>query len=67
MLCSADADYLDLARAIVPQVHAPVIVAGLPKDQVDALTAAGVAGFVHVRSNAVETLRGWQDRLGVGR
>jgi len=65
VLCSADADYLDLARAIVPQVHVPVIVAGLPKDQVDALTAAGVAGFVHVRSNAVETLREWQDRLGI--
>lgn len=67
VLCSADSDYLDLARAIVPQVRMPVIVAGYPKDQMDALTAAGVAGFVHVRSNAVETLRGWQDRLGVGR
>jgi methylmalonyl-CoA mutase len=65
VLCSADADYLDLARTIVPQVHVPVVVAGLPKDQVDALTAAGVAGFVHVRSNAVETLRAWQDRLGI--
>jgi methylmalonyl-CoA mutase len=66
VLCSADADYLNLARAIVPQVRVPVIVAGLPKDHVDALTAAGVAGFVHVRSNAVETLTEWQDRLGLG-
>jgi methylmalonyl-CoA mutase len=66
VLCGADSEYLDLARAIVPRVRVPVIVAGLPKDQVDALTAAGVAGFVHARSNAVETLRGWQDRLGVG-
>ncbi len=63
VLCSADADYLELARAIVPQVRVPVIVAGYPKDQVDALTAAGVAGFVHARSNAVETLTAWQDRL----
>ncbi len=66
VLCSADADYLDLARAIVPQVRVPVLVAGLPKDNVDALTAAGVAGFVHARSNAVETLTMWQDRLGQG-
>jgi methylmalonyl-CoA mutase len=66
VLCGPDSEYLDLARAIVPQVRVPVIVAGLPKDQVDALTAAGVAGFVHVRSNAVETLRAWQDRLGLG-
>jgi methylmalonyl-CoA mutase len=67
VLCGADADYPDLARAIVPQVRVPVIVAGLPKDQVDALTAAGIAGFVHVRSNAVATLREWQDRLGIAR
>jgi methylmalonyl-CoA mutase len=65
VLCSSDAEYPDLARAIVPQVRVPVIVAGLPKHQVDALTAAGVAGFVHVRSNAVETLSEWQDRLGI--
>ena len=65
VLCSADANYLELARAIVPQVRVPVLVAGLPKDQVDALTAAGVAGFVHARSNAVETLTEWQDRLGL--
>jgi methylmalonyl-CoA mutase len=67
VLCGTDADNLDLARAVVPQVRVPVIVAGLPKDQVDALTAAGIAGFVHVRSNAVETLREWQDRLGLGK
>ncbi len=66
VLCSADADYVDLARAIVPQVRVPVLVAGLPKDHVDALTAAGVAGFIHLRSNAVQTLREWQDRLGLG-
>jgi methylmalonyl-CoA mutase len=65
VLCGADADYVDLARAVVPQVRVPVLVAGLPKDNVDALTAAGVAGFVHARSNAVETLRAWQDKLGI--
>jgi methylmalonyl-CoA mutase len=66
VLCSADADYIDLARAIVPQVWVPVVVAGLPKGQADALRAAGVAGFVQVRANAVEMLRHWQDRLGIG-
>jgi methylmalonyl-CoA mutase len=65
VLCSADAEYLDLARAIVPQVRGPVIVAGLPKEQVEALRAAGVAGFIHARSNGVETLTTWQDRLGL--
>ncbi len=66
VLCGADADYLDLARAIVPQARVPVVVAGQPKDHADALTAVGVAGFVHARSNAVETLSAWQDRLGLG-
>ncbi len=66
VLCSSDAEYLDLARAVLPKVRVPVVVAGLPEGQTDALTAAGVAGFVHVRSNAVETLRAWQDRLGIG-
>ena len=67
VLCSADAAYVELAREIVPKVRVPVIVAGFPKDQIEALTAAGVAGFVHVRSNAVETLTAWQDRLGLAR
>jgi methylmalonyl-CoA mutase len=65
VLCSADAEYLDLAREVVPQAKAPVIVAGNPTDRVEALKAAGVAGFVHAGSNAVETLTEWQDRMGI--
>jgi methylmalonyl-CoA mutase len=65
VLCSSDAEYLALAREICPQVKVPVIVAGNPKDQIDALKTAGVADFVHVMSNAVDTLAGWQKRLGI--
>ena len=43
----------------------PVIVAGNPKDQIDALRAAGVAASSTSCSNAVETLTRWQDRLGI--
>jgi hypothetical protein len=32
---------------------------------IDKLHQDGVAGFVHVKSNAVEVLKGWQDSLGV--
>ena len=67
VLCSSDAEYLDLARAIVPAVSVPVVVAGYPKAAIDDLKAAGVADFVHVQSNAVETLSTWQDRLGMRR
>jgi methylmalonyl-CoA mutase len=65
VLCSSDAEYLDLARTVVPKVRTPVIVAGYPKASIDALKEAGVADFVHVQSNAVETLSAWQDRLGI--
>jgi hypothetical protein len=33
----------------------------------EALKAAGVQGFVHVASDAVETLTVWQDRLRMKR
>ncbi len=65
VLCSSDAEYLGLARSIVPKVSVPVVVAGYPKASIDALTKAGVADFVHVQSNAVETLARWQERLGI--
>jgi hypothetical protein len=44
-------------------VKVPVLVAGNPKDQLEALQAAGVLGFVHLQSDALETLTHWQDRL----
>lgn len=66
VLCSADAEYGELAARIVPLTDRPVIVAGYPKDQVEALQAAGVAGFVYLGSNAVEALEQWQNRLGMG-
>ena len=65
VLCSSDAEYLDLARDVCPKAKAPVLVAGNPKDQIEALKAAGVAGFVHLGSNAVEVLTEWQNKLGV--
>ena len=65
VLCSSDSEYLALAQEVVGQVKVPVVVAGNPKDQMEALKAAGVAGFIHVFSNLVETLTEWQNRLGV--
>ncbi|MBA4182190.1 MAG: methylmalonyl-CoA mutase small subunit, partial [Anaerolinea sp.] len=65
VLCSSDAEYLELARDVVPRTSVPVIVAGNPKEQIAELRAAGVAGFVHVLSNQIETLTEWQDKVGV--
>jgi methylmalonyl-CoA mutase len=65
VLCSSDAEYLPLAQEVCPAVKVPVLVAGNPKDQIEALKQAGVAGFVHVQSDAVQTLTDWQNRLGM--
>jgi methylmalonyl-CoA mutase len=46
-------------------VKVPVLVAGNPKEQIEALKSAGVQGFVHVLSDAIETLTEWQSRLGM--
>ena len=62
---SSDAEYLALAQEVCPAAGVPVIVAGNPKEQIDALKAAGVAGFIHVQSDAVQTLSEWQKRLGM--
>jgi methylmalonyl-CoA mutase len=66
VLCSSDAEYTALAQEVCPKVKVPVVVAGNPKEQIAELQAAGVAGFVHVFSNMVETLSEWQTKLGIG-
>jgi methylmalonyl-CoA mutase len=65
VLCASDPEYLALAQEVCPKVRVPVIVAGNPKEQIDALQHTGVAGFVSIQSNAVETLTAWQERLGM--
>jgi len=65
VLCSSDAEYLALAQEVCAAAGVPVIVAGKPKEQIDALKAAGVAGFIHIQSDAVQTLSEWQKRLGM--
>jgi len=62
--CSSDPEYPALAREVCPKVKVPVLIAGNPKDQQE-LVAAGVQGFVHVQSDAVETLTQWQNKLGM--
>ena len=66
VLCSSDAEYLAFAQEVCAAVKVPVLVAGNPKDQLEALQAAGVQGFVHVFSDLIQTLTQWQDRLGMG-
>jgi methylmalonyl-CoA mutase len=69
VLCSSDAEYLALAIEVMAKLKAlgrktPVIVAGYP-DSAEQLKATGVADFVHLRSNPIEVLTKWQQRLGI--
>lgn len=70
VLCSKDEEYLDIANAVVGPIKkafpkATVVIAGYPEEQLDALKAAGVDEFVHVRTNVVEYLTAVQAKLGV--
>lgn len=65
VLCSSDAEYPELAARLCPETKTPVLVAGNPKEHIAALEAAGVAGFVYLGANVVETLTQWQSRLGM--
>ena len=58
VLCSADDEYLKM----IPQIQSElakdsiIVVAGNPKNDIEALTQAGVKYFIHARSNVLETL-----------
>ncbi len=65
MLCSSDAEYAAFAQEVCPNVKVPVLVAGNPKEQIESLQAAGVQGFIHIFSDAIQTLTQWQDKLGM--
>ncbi len=63
VLCSSDPEYLAFAQDICPKTTAPVLVAGNPKQQIDALRAAGVKDFAYLGMDAVKFLSQWQEAL----
>lgn len=70
VICSKDEEYVDIANAVVGPIKkafpkASVVIAGYPEEQLEALKAAGVDDFVHVRTNVVEHLTAIQAKLGV--
>ncbi|MCW5966195.1 MAG: hypothetical protein KIT83_19310, partial [Bryobacterales bacterium] len=72
VLCSSDAEYVPIAQEACPALRqrlpqCQIVVAGYPKDSIDALTAAGVDEFVHVRTVALDSLTAFQRKLGVAR
>ncbi len=69
VLCSSDPEYPTLAAALIARLtelkcNVPVIIAGYP-DSAEQLKSTGVADFIHIRSNPIELLTKWQQKLGI--
>lgn len=70
VICSSDDEYATLAPEICQKLKAAnkeliLVVAGYPKEILDMLKQAGVEEFIHVRSNLLETLEKFQEKLGI--
>jgi methylmalonyl-CoA mutase len=70
VICSSDREYPELAPEICAGLKKKnagikVIVAGHPKDHIEALKASGVDDFIHARSNMLGVLRKYQEIYGI--
>lgn len=66
VICSSDEEYAEYAIPAFKEVagRAMFIVAGAPACM-DDLKAAGIENFIHVRCNVLETLREYNEKLGI--
>ncbi|GAB1405326.1 methylmalonyl-CoA mutase small subunit [Lentimicrobium sp.] len=70
VICSSDEEYAEVAPEITRALKEAkediqVVVAGYPKDLIESLKVAGVDEFIHVRTNVLETLYAFQQKLGI--
>jgi len=70
VICSSDDDYAALGPEICQKLKAAnkeliLVIAGYPKEILDMLQKAGVDEFIHVRSNLLDTLESFQEKLGI--
>ncbi|TKG93355.1 methylmalonyl-CoA mutase small subunit [Puteibacter caeruleilacunae] len=65
VVCSSDDEYAEIVPAVAEKLDNEVlVVAGNPTCKAD-LEAKGVENFIHVKSNVLEDLKGYQSKLGV--
>jgi methylmalonyl-CoA mutase len=66
VICSSDEDYLVFAPDIFTRLKdkAIIVVAGNPSS-IDELKSKGLENYIHVRSNVVEILNGFNEKLGI--
>jgi methylmalonyl-CoA mutase len=72
VICSIDDKYPTIVPELVKELHAKrpdafVVLAGFPKDQVEAHKASGVNEFIHIKCDAVAVLKKCHKQAGVER
>ena len=66
VLCSSDEEYLSLATEVIKaRQEAEIVIAGYPKSIMDDLQNVGIKYFVHMRSNVLEILKGFNQLLKI--
>ncbi len=68
VVCSSDEEYATLGVEAAKQCkqqfpNTPFLVAGNPTDAIEDLKAAGAEDFIHVRTNILESLRNYNQKL----
>ena len=69
-ICSTDENYPALVPPLVKAIRAAlsqalIVLAGYPKDQIEAHKRTGVDEFVHIRADAVQLLGNLHTKLGI--
>ncbi|MFO7827125.1 MAG: methylmalonyl-CoA mutase family protein [Bacteroidales bacterium] len=66
VVCSSDDEYPEVAPAVYEKIgdKAITVIAGYPACA-DELKAKGIKHFIHIKSNLIETLKGFQKELGI--
>jgi methylmalonyl-CoA mutase len=66
VICSSDEEYPVISKEIAEGLQGKiVVVAGYPKESLELLQSFGIKYFIHMRSNVLETLKEFQNALGI--
>ena len=70
VICSSDEEYENIVPGLCKGIkeknnNISVIVAGYPKNIIENLKSAGVDDFIHIKSNVIETLNKYHQKLGI--
>ncbi len=67
VICSSDDEYAQIVTPIFEALNqkTKIVLAGYPANLVDEFKKMGLKHFIHVKSNALETLKQFQKELGI--